>query len=433
MISLDMVHSAIPEVPFRETEECLWSFNKDLWESPFPFMELPFRQKNMDEMRLLAESLRQPEMIVLLGIGGSSLGAQAIAEALLPPMASKHKRPMFLPLDNIDPAILKAAMERIGDRIEKTVFIVASKSGETSETLSQFMAFTEMVRRAGARGSVVVIAGRKAGTLREIAEREGYPLLPIPDDVPGRYSVLTPCGLFPSLLIGVDVREILHGAADMAIHIRSKHKEENLAIALASCLHHLTETRKVLVLMPYCERLGLFSSWLAQLFSESLGKRGRGFTPLKAKGVTDQHSLLQLLVDGPKDKSVLFFYVEDGDVSMGDPFPYAQGLKYLRGKGIRTLFFSELLGTRFSLWEASCPSLTIYIERLDAYAMGALLFLFEMVTVFIAHLIQVDPFTQEGVERGKLYTRVLLGKEGLEEEKTRMEGALKGGTSIRFP
>jgi glucose-6-phosphate isomerase len=118
---------------------------------------------------------------------------------------------------------------------------------------------------------------------------------------------------------------------------------------------------------------------------------------------------------------------------MGDPFPYAQGLKYLRGKGIRTLFFSELLGTRFSLWEASCPSLTIYIERLDAYAMGALLFLFEMVTVFIAHLIQVDPFTQEGVERGKLYTRVLLGKEGLEEEKTRMEGALKGGTSIRFP
>lgn len=433
MISLDTIHSGLSNEGLEETERRLEALNASLWQNPYPFMELPFRKDSLEEMKTMAKEVHKVEKVVLLGIGGSSLGAQAIVDAFLFRERIMQKGPTFLPLDNIDPFMMEKAMEAVEEGIDRSVLVVASKSGETAETLSQFMLFQELMRRKGISGRVFVIVGKGASSLRKIADKEGYPVLLLPDDVPGRYSVLTPCGLFPSLLMGVEVEQLLQGAADMATHIRSKGRKENLSIRLSAYIYHLTERRNVLVIMPYCEGLGLFSSWLVQLLAESLGKRGRGFTPIRARGVTDQHSLLQLLVDGPKDKTVLFFYVSGGDVRIDDPFPYVEELRYLSGKELSTLFFSEFMGTRFSLWEASVPSITLSLTKLDLYTMGALFFLFEMVTVFLAHLLEVDPFTQEGVEKGKIYTKALMGKEGLGKERKKMERALEERFLLSFP
>ncbi len=417
------------EATLRQIE----SYNKMIWERPYPFMELPTSRYQFQEIKTLASKIKGMafEYILILGIGGSSLGTETIFNALLHPFHNQNSAlrqglPSYFILDNIDPHKINGLIENIRGKEEKTLLVVISKSGETPETISQFMIFKEiMEKRGGFKERVVIITDSKKGALKEIAEREGYSTLNVPEGVGGRFSVLTPVGTFPAALMDIDIDMMMKGADDMAFHIKEKDTQENMAMTIAAILF-LMERRgeKMHVMMPYCERLTAFASWFRQLEAESLGKKGLGPTPIKSIGVTDQHSQLQLYVDGPKDKCIFLLYSAEGNRLIPRSFPYIEGIDYLSGKDLKELFRAEFLGTVMSLMDAGTPSLIMEIEKVDAYTLGALFFLFEMVITFMGHLYGIDPFDQPGVEQGKQYTKAIMGKRGLEERLDAIEERL---------
>jgi len=426
MIHLDYTYAlkrknegGIKEGELEDVLKELEKINREIQEKPYPFMELPFMSYELEEMKELAASLREKPIsdVVLLGIGGSSLGAETLFRAILSPEHNLKHRPRYWVLDNVDPITVSAVIETIEK--EKTLLIVVSKSGETPETLSQFMLFKEILEGVkDIKEKIVIITDKKRGLLNRIAEKEGYPSLSVPDGVGGRFSVLSPVGMFPALIMGIEVDEILEGARRMAEHIREKRGEENIAFVLSALLY-LTDKKgkKNHVIMPYCDRLSGFSQWFRQLEAESLGKEGKGPTPISSRGVTDQHSQLQLYTEGPKDKFIIFIYVPSQGPIVPQSFPYIHEISYLSGKGLEKLFHSELKGTMFSLVEASVPVSEVWIDSISPYTIGALFYLFEMAIVFFGRLLNVNPFDQPGVEKGKMYTKALMGLEGEESLK----------------
>ncbi|MCX8021383.1 MAG: hypothetical protein N2745_01240 [Syntrophorhabdaceae bacterium] len=415
---------------FESLTRVIDSYNRELWNRPYPFMELPFTRFEFSEMEELSTQIKSKGIknLVLLGIGGSSLGTDAIFNALLKPLhnyteTSRGEKPRYFILDNIDPARINRTIDIVYPDRDKTLLIVISKSGETPETLSQFMIFKDIIDGGGTGTErIILITDRERGILNEIAKKEGYRTLHVPDGVGGRFSVLTPVGLFPSMVMGLDVEGILDGAQDMAIHIREKGPEENIAQLLAAVLFIMDRNgKKIHVMMPYSERLSSFADWFRQLEGESLGKEGKGPTPLKAIGVTDQHSQLQLYIDGPKDKLIIFLYGEDEDRAIPNAFPYVESLDYLAGRGLKELFYGEMLGTALSLTEAGTPNITIRTEKIKGYTLGALFYLFEMVITYLGYLYKINPFDQPGVELGKIYTKAFMGKKGMDKERAKVE------------
>ncbi|NLT22535.1 MAG: glucose-6-phosphate isomerase [Syntrophorhabdus sp.] len=404
-----------------------------LLEKPFAFMTLPETKFQFGEMLSLADKAAAMNIknLVILGIGGSSLGTQTIFDALLHPLHNmeerfRNGRPRYFILDNIDPHKMAAIVETIVPDMDRTFLVVISKSGETPETISQFMLFNELMRKsAGYQERTVLITDKEKGLLNRIAEKEGYPVLNLPDGIGGRFSVLTPVGLFPSALMGLDIKRLSAGAAGMAAHTVRYDGEENMAFVLAAILYLMDKAgKKIHVVMPYCERLAGFADWFRQLEAESLGKKGLGPTPTRSMGVTDQHSQLQLYVEGPKDKCVILFYSATQEVPIPASFDYLEDVQYLANKDMRSLFHAEFQGTRLSLTEAQTPNISLVLDEVSDYNLGALFYLFEMVTAIMGHLLGVNAFDQPGVEQGKIYTKAMMGKKGLEKEKEHTEALL---------
>jgi glucose-6-phosphate isomerase len=405
-------------------------YNRDLTATPYPFMKLPETRFQFHEMKTLAGIIKKKGIknLVLLGIGGSALGTETIFNALLHPFHNydkkvRGKKPRYFIVDNIDPHKINAIIETIRPEMEKTLLIVISKSGETPETISQFMIFKELMKTKNSdfHERVVLITDKEKGILNKIAKEDGYRTLIVPDGVGGRFSVLTPVGLFPAITMGIDVDTIMDGAQAMFTHIKNKTGIENMAFTLAATLYSMDkEGKSIHVIMPYCERLSGFADWFRQLEGESLGKGGKGPTPTKSVGVTDQHSQLQLYIDGPKDKCVLFFYSAQDKRPIPDSFPYLDDVKYLAGKDLRELFLAEFQGTGLSLTDAGTPNLTLNVEEINSYTLGVLFALFEMVILYLGVLYKVNAFDQPGVEQGKIYTKAIMGKKGLEKEHTKI-------------
>jgi glucose-6-phosphate isomerase len=419
--------------------EKLYSYNRELWAKPYPFMDLPVNKFQFSEIKKLCEVLNTKKLknIVLLGIGGSSLGTETIFNALLKPFhnisdAVRGDKPRYFILDNIDPNKINMIIDIITPEKEDTLLVAISKSGETPETISQFMIFKELLGNAKER--IVLITDKEKGILKEIADKEGYPVLNVPDGVGGRFSVLTPVSIFPAAVMGIDIDEIMEGAKDMAQHIKEKSHNENMAIILASIFYLMDKHGKnIHVMMPYCERLSGFADWFRQLEGESLGKNMKGPTPLKSIGVTDQHSQLQLYIDGPKDKFITLIYSANDDRTIPNSFPYIESIDYLAGKNLRDLFYAEFLGTALSITESNTPNLTILIDKINGYNLGALFMLYEMVIAYLGYLYEVNPFDQPGVEQGKIYTKAIMGKKGLEDKKETINSKLSfAKTIIKF-
>lgn len=405
--------------------------NRDLAAAPCPFMKLPEIRFQFHEMKTIAETMKKKDIrnLVLLGIGGSALGTETIFNALLHPFHNydekvREKKPRYFIVDNIDPHKINAIVEIIRPEIEKTLLVVISKSGETPETITQFMIFKELMKKGGSdfQERIILITDKERGILNKIAKEDGYRTLNVPDGVGGRFSVLTPVGLFPAIVMDIDVNAIMDGAQTMLDHIKDKTGMDNMALALAGILYGMDKQGKSIhVIMPYCERLSGFADWFRQLEGESFGKGGNGPTPTKSIGVTDQHSQLQLYVDGPKDKCVMFFYSAQDKRLIPDSFPYLDDVAYLAGKDIQELFQAEFQGTALSLTDAGTPSFTFYVKEINAYTLGALFSLFEMVTLYLGVLYKVNAFDQPGVEQGKIYTKAIMGKKGLEKERYKIE------------
>lgn len=399
------------------------------------FLDLPHASETVDQVRRLAEGFGQWfEDIVILGIGGSGLGAKALKDALLGPYwndRSEEERDHFPRLhvvDNPDPFTVDGLMDRLDPA--RTLFNVVSKSGATAETMAQYLVIREIVERAvgaeHARGHFLFTTDPVGGALRRIGEAEDIPMLPIPPNVGGRFSVLSPVGLLPAAVCGVDLDPLLKGAAVMEERCRVERLEENPAGVLATLLHHADRAlgRPIHVLMPYSDRLRSVALWYQQLWAESLGKamtlegerRPTGPTPVAALGATDQHSFLQLLMEGPDDKVVMFVEVEDHGVDAPIPkrHPEMSEFAYLGGHSLAELINIERRATAEALRRVGRPNATFYMPRIEAETLGQLFMLLEIATVYAGALYEVDPLDQPGVELSKRLTYGLMGREGSE-------------------
>ena len=323
-------------------------------------------------------------------------------------------------LDNPDPSTVSSLLD--GLELGRTLFNVVSKSGSTAETMALYLVARERLTRrveadrVGAHFLFTTDPGR--GALRRIAEAEGIATLPVPPNVGGRYSVLSPVGLWPAAATGVDVERLLAGARAMAGRCSGEVLLANPAGLFATLLHaaDVEAGRNVHVLMPYSDRLRSLALWFQQLWAESLGKELGGPTPLAAVGATDQHSQVQLFMEGPHDKVVAFVAVEEADEAV--PVPGLHGeieeLGYLGGHTLGGLLDAERRASAEALRRAGRPSLTLELGRIDEAAVGALCMMLQIATVYAGALYGVDPLDQPGVELGKRLTYGLLGRAGFE-------------------
>lgn len=435
--------AGLSESVFTETVNALEAYGDTLRRSPLPFMLLPQTRYQFSRMEMLASQVMKQDIrnLVLLGIGGSSLGTDTIYQALLHPFHNtdsrlRGKKPRFFIVDNIDPHKINGIIDAIEGEIDKTLLVAISKSGGTPETISQLMIFKKIMEQTtGFRERIILVTDKEKGILNKIAKEEGYETLNVPDGVGGRFSVLTPVGIFPTLVMGLPAGEMLDGAQSMSIYLNGRKGIDNMAYVLAAMLFHMDKTGKhIHVIMPYCERLSGFADWFRQLEGESLGKGGFGPTPAKSIGVTDQHSQLQLYVDGPKDKCILFLYSAQQNRPIPDTFPYIDDVSYLANKDMKDLFRAEYEGTVLSLKDAGTPHCTLSIDNLNAHTLGGLFYLFEMVIVFLGRLYGVDAFDQPGVEQGKIYTKAIMGQKGLEGKKSYTDALMRAPRRIiSFP
>jgi glucose-6-phosphate isomerase len=366
--------------------------------------------------------------VVVLGIGGSALGPIALRTALRPPQwnllddAARGGNPRLHVLDNVDPANISALLARLD--LRKSLFIVTSKSGGTAETMAQYLVvrarLNAVLGDAAAKERLVFVTDPEKGALRAIARAEGIAALEIPANVGGRFSVLTPVGILPAALMGIDTGELLDGASDMRRRCTSDKLERNIAGTFAA-LQYLADTthgRHVQVLMPYSDALRDMAAWFVQLWAESLGKHrtksdpGVGPTPLAALGATDQHSQVQLFMEGPPDKTVTFIGVEQGatDVEIPALHPDVPELAYLAGHQLGELLDIERRATAGALARRGRPNMTLLMETVNPFQVGELLMLLEIATAYAGQLYGVNAFDQPGVELGKQFTYAMLGR-----------------------
>jgi glucose-6-phosphate isomerase len=373
--------------------------------------------------------------VVVLGIGGSALGPIALRTALRPPQwnllddAARGGLPRLHVLDNVDPANISALIGRLDPR--RSLFVVISKSGGTAETMAQYLVIRAWLNgalgEAGARERLVLVTDPQKGALRAIARAEGIAALDIPANVGGRFSVLTPVGVLPAALIGIDTAALLAGAADMRDRCASNELSRNVAGTWAS-LQYLADTghgRHVQVLMPYSDALRDMAAWYVQLWAESLGKHrtpgdaGVGPTPLGALGATDQHSQVQLFMEGPGDKTVTFIGVTEGEGDVEIPRLHADipELAYLGGHRLGELLDIERRATAGALARRGRPNMTLTLDRVDPFHLGALFMFLELATAYAGRLYGVNAFDQPGVELGKQFTYAMMGRADAEQAR----------------
>lgn len=399
-----------------------------------PFSDLPYSKDSLSRIKGLASAVRaESETLVVLGIGGSALGSKALLQA------GGGDGARVVIADNIDPWTFGGLLD--GLDLTRTTFNAVSKSGETAETMAQFLLVRDLLlRKLGGvdyAHRIILTTDAELGALRQLVHDEGFRALVIPAGVGGRFSVLSAVGLFPAAFAGLRIDDLLAGAAAMDQRCQSSDLWSNPAALLASLLY-LADTRKdqnIVVMMPYCDRLSAFAAWFAQLWAESLGKSKTldgvpayvGQTPVCAVGATDQHSLVQLFTEGPFDKTVCMLRVEDHGREL--PIPEAYGdidsLACLGGTGLGALLNLEQRATELALAKQRRPVMTLTLPQIHEFATGQLFYLFEMAVVFAAALYGVDPFDQPGVEEGKRLTYGQVGRKGFEAQRAEVESLLR--------
>jgi len=374
------------------------------------FVGIPFDTTVADQvMDFVQHNRTRFDRVVILGIGGSMLGPQVIVDAFPSSLTVDC-------LDNVDPFVINNLAQKLD--YPRTLFVVQTKSGGTPETISQYLFFKDQAQKNGAtlQDNFVFVTDPDVGYLRQVATQHNVTSFAIPANVGGRFSVLTPVGLLIAGLMGLNVHDMLAGAAAVT---RSEYldKTSSQAFDAAAAVYALQHIGKnEIVIMPYSSRLATFSKWCIQLISESLGKAvdvdnktvHAGVTPIPAVGATDQHSQLQLFAEGPNNKILMFIQVADYQADVPIPAGDVQGVdgfEYLTKTSFADLLTAELQGTRQALTEALRPSMTVGIERVDEANVGALFQFFELMTAYLGEMLHINTFDQPGVERSKILTK----------------------------
>jgi len=405
-----------------------------------PFWDLPFDEKMITEIECFADEIKgRFDDFVHLGIGGSALGPIALHKALNHPQhnllqTEQRNGCRFFCPDNVDPDLICSVLDVTEPT--RTLFHVVTKSGSTSETVSQFMLVLDLLKhRFGNKwkNHIVITTDPERGFMRSFVNKHKLNSFSIEPEIGGRFTVLTPVGLFPAAMTGINIRDICSGARTVSSSCFNKKLEENPA-AMLTALLYLADTRKGLpihVLFAYSNRLYPIADWFRQLWAESLGKRmnldGKpvhaGPTPIKAIGATDQHSQVQLYVEGPRNKVLLFLGTKrfGRNLLIPDIGSDVDEIKYLSGVDFGNLLNTERQATAYALSKAGRMNMTLELDEIDAQHIGALLYLFETAVMYAGAFYNVNPLDQPGVEAGKRATYALMGRKGYEKEKEEIE------------
>ncbi|MBN1585791.1 glucose-6-phosphate isomerase [Candidatus Uhrbacteria bacterium] len=423
LVAYDRSHMKIGLKP-AELKSAFRSLASQKQRGELGFLAIPELKKELAETERLARELRKKhKTLVVIGIGGSDLGARTLIQAL----RKRGEGMMAVRFigANTDP-------EEIADLLAEldwktTVLNVVSKSGGTLEPMGVFLLLRDrLVKAVGAKKAaarIVATTDRKGGALRTIAEREGYRTLPVPGAVGGRFSVLTPVGLFPAACAGISIRRLVRGAkAEFEAFFEEKDPVRNGPLAFAGLQHQAYRSGqgRMAVLMPYAARLERFGKWFVQLWGESLGKardrQGKtvnaGQTPIAALGATDQHSQIQLYNEGPFDKTVTFIGVERFRAELSVPKAFADlpEIAYLGGHRFGDILNIERRATAEALFRHGRPNGTVMIEKITPETVGALMAFFMLATAAMGELLDVNAYDQPGVEEGKRIIGRMMGK-----------------------
>lgn len=403
---------------------------------------LPYNQNEVvkDIKNYVNEVKDDIEAFVVLGIGGSALGPICVQQAINHPFYNELPRekrggfPKLYVADNVDPERLSYLFEVIDPA--KCLFNCISKSGSTSETMSQFMIIKQLLEEKLGKDEackhIVCTTDIEKGNLIKIAKEEGYKTFIIPSGVGGRFSELTPVGLLPAAMCGIDIELLLDGAAYMDELSKEEdfYKNPSYMFAILSYIS-MEQGKNICVMMPYADSLKYVSDWFAQLWAESLGKKfdnsgnviNVGQTPVKALGVTDQHSQVQLYTEGPFDKMVVLIGVDKFKRSITIPKIYEDipSLGFLGGVTQNKLIATEQMATEYALQKSGKANMTITLPEVNEFTLGQLLYMFEIATGFAGELLGINAFDQPGVEEGKNATYAMFGRPGYDEKKAELD------------
>ena len=383
-----------------------------------PLLRLPARRDDLGALAALADEFRRRfDHVLVLGIGGSSLGGQTLCALADQGFGPRPGAPRIHFMENIDPATFTALFAALDPA--RTGVIAISKSGGTAETLTQLVIVVDWLRQALGKADIgdqmLAVTEPRDNPLRRLATRHKLRILEHDPGVGGRYTVLSNVGLLPAMIAGLDAAALREGAAAVldatlgAASPRDAPPALGAAIAVA-----LNERRGVgtSVLMPYVDRLAFFGLWFRQLWAESLGKHGKGTTPIRAMGAIDQHSQLQLYLAGPADKmfTLITLAIAGEGGRMRPDLTDDRELAYLAGRSMGDLLDAEQRATQTSLIRNGRPTRRFELERLDERNLGALLMHFMLETIIAADLFGVDAFDQPAVEEGKVLARQYLGE-----------------------
>jgi glucose-6-phosphate isomerase len=381
---------------------------------------IPTRTDDLEEAEKLARTVgKDMKTIAVLGIGGSSLGGQALTV-----LSRKSDKRAFVEFhDNLDADRWRGVLDRVEDHLDvtKTHFVAISKSGSTAETMLQVLTAELALKKAGVEDlgkHFTIITEPHKSPLADFASSIGAPRLDHPVGVGGRYSVLTVVGLFPALLMNLDVWALRAGAQAVLEETLAAKTPQDASVARGAALHHALSQEGRLtttILWPYADKLSIFGGWWRQLWAESLGKDGKGSTPVSVLGPVDQHSQLQLFRDGPGKTLFTIMSMDTKDQGARVPVVRAEelGVGYLAGKTVGDLVDAEARATAQTLFRNGRPVRLIHFPKVDEYDVGALMMHFMLETIIVGRLMGVDPFDQPGVEEGKILAReYLAGREG---------------------
>ena len=396
-------------------EDVLKRFDKWLEDGKLGFMELPEDTALLHEtLDLVHEIQKSSDRMIVCGIGGSSLGLRALLSAM------EKSQSVVSVVDSPDSRMLKKLVSSCDP--DSTALTVITKSGGTAETMAIFLTLYRWLRKSrNADSRIIAITDPVRGDLRRLAHDRTWNSLPVPPSVGGRFSVLSPVGLFPAAFEGIDVKSLLHGA-EVVTEDFFKNGSESLTARISAGYLHNFNTCPVHVFFPYDDRLYDTAQWFAQLWGESLGKKTDlsgndlfiGQTPLTCRGPADQHSLVQLFAEGPRDKTVTVLTTpEDSDAArIPGGFNDYPSIAYLEGRTPDELRLAEAEATGAALEEVGIPVSYLSMQSLDEYSLGELLMSLEIATVLTGLALNINPFDQPGVERCKVLIYKAMNRSG---------------------
>lgn len=390
-----------------DLQKNILAYQKTLSSDEIGLFRLPSNRELISSTQRIFEFFKHKKYFIHIGIGGSALGPEMLLAAL-----GVNSGVEFIFVNNIDPDDLYRKLDKID--LKEALIYVVSKSGTTAETVAAMAIVTNLLNSSGIKEEnykdyFVFCTDPEKGELRKLSKEWNIKTLDIPSNVGGRFSVLTPVGLLPALFAGIKIENILEGAEDIQKHLFDPHIGKNffeLAFWLKSLHDHGV---KLTVMMPYSSLLKEYSAWFVQLWAESLGKEGRGLTPIPAYGATDQHSQMQLFMEGPNDKVLFLIEIEKFkfDFSLQNIIN-AESFKNLSPFKLSELMKAEFEGTLTALNENQRNVVHLKIPSLNEESVGQLIIFAECLTVILGQLLAVDPFNQPGVEAGKKYANEWL-------------------------